>query len=290
MKTKNQKLNLLTSSIAIVLGLIFAESTNAQEIVPIEELFITSESVTITGDPVPAPLTPVPNGLLGTFRDVEPVDVPFLNSVLDIIEATEPDATFLSTAVDYPLESFVTAFNSNTLVTEFLGPDGDSFTPAEADATLEGSIFEFTGLIDITEELDQDSSTEGINVTFVVGSDDGFQLSLGDGDDLLVISQDPTANNAFNRVFTEVTFLQPGLYPIELVYFENDVVTGIEFSGIFGDDSSDIGIIIPNGFLLASPLEIETTPEPTSMLALLFVSTAALASRQNKNKHTKSCK
>jgi hypothetical protein len=118
-------------------------------------------------------------------------------------------ATFLSTAVDYPAGGTLVV-SDNTKIVDFLGVDGASLSGSQ-NTKLFGSVFRFTGFI----YLDAGENT------FNVGSDDGFELTVGES----------TVRHEYTRGFgtTSLTDLFDGGWsPIDLMYFENGGNTGVE--------------------------------------------------------------
>ncbi|SLN16491.1 hypothetical protein ROA7450_00434 [Roseovarius albus] len=91
-----------------------------------------------------------------------------LADALAVIDFREADATFESSGIDYPNGADGSVDTLGTTLGEFLGVDAPSII-GDAAQTLSGSIFEFTGLINLVEGINQ----------FVIASDDGFQLEVG---------------------------------------------------------------------------------------------------------------
>lgn len=120
-------------------------------------------------------------------------------------------ATFDSTAIDYPNGAGGSISDSTTL-SAFLGADAGSLSGA-AGSTLGGSVFRFTGFLDLGAG----------GHMFTVGSDDGFQLSLGGS----VLS-------SFGglRAYDETSAFSglSGVQAFELIYFENAGDTGVTFN------------------------------------------------------------
>lgn len=129
-----------------------------------------------------------------------------------VIAGGAPDAVFSVPLIDFPAGGAKTASDGTTLAA-FLGLDAAALGAA-AGATLDQSVFRFTGFLDLPAG----------EALFTVGSDDGFRLTVGDA----VVS-------AFDgrRSFSETaatTDAGEGLTPFELIYYENQSVTGVEFS------------------------------------------------------------
>ena len=145
----------------------------------------------------------------GSFYDA---DENFADVDAAIADANAADATFGVSAIDYPRGTDGSLVSADTTLADFLGDDAGSLM-GDGAATLEQSVFVFTGqiLLDGTEDV------------FRVGSDDGFRLLI-DGQ---LISEN-AAPRGFG--FTDASpALAAGLYTFTLVYFENEVFTGVEF-------------------------------------------------------------
>lgn len=130
-----------------------------------------------------------------------------------VIAGGAPDATFMSSGIDYPIGPQTTVVDASTTLEEYLGADAASIvgtTPTD----LTYSVFRFSGFLELTA---------GMN-TVSVGSDDGFVLDLNGS----ALSFD--GNRSFAT--TSVMFDNPTteLIPFELIYWENTGLTGIEFS------------------------------------------------------------
>lgn len=134
-----------------------------------------------------------------------------LSQALGIINSRSADATFQSTAIDYPNASRQNV-SSNTVLFDYLGVDGYTLSGEHA-TRVTTSVFRFSGFLDLTEG----------EQTFKVGSDDGFELSI-DGD---VISS-YTRNRGFRTTTTTVD-AGLGITPFQLIYWENHGNTGVEF-------------------------------------------------------------
>lgn len=152
----------------------------------------------------------------GEFYDA-PGTFATIDAAIAFVDANDPTATFRSTAIDYPNGPANTVPSTNaggtTTLGDFLGVDAGTIV-GDAGANLGGSVFVFTGLLDLS------AGTQ----TFSVGSDDGFSLTI-DGD---LIAQQVTPR-PFGITSADAD-AGSGLTPFELVYFENAGVTGVEFS------------------------------------------------------------
>lgn len=130
----------------------------------------------------------------------------------DLVVANDPiTATFQSTAIDYPNVGNTVVGGTTTLST-FLGADAGTLS-GSGTSTLDGSVFRFTGYLDLVA---------GQN-TFAVGSDDGFRLTVG-GVEL---------GSSDSRAFATSTIQQNfagGVTDFELMYFNNLGGAGVQFS------------------------------------------------------------
>lgn len=133
-----------------------------------------------------------------------------LSAALDIIDAGPADATFTSTAIDYPRDAG--SISDNTSLADFLGDDGASLS-GMGDVSIFRSVFRFTGTLDLAAGVE----------TFSVGSDDGFSLSIGGADVAAFLGLRP-----FNTTSVTVD-AGVGLTDFELVFFENAGFSGLEF-------------------------------------------------------------
>ena len=147
----------------------------------------------------------------GSFYDADE-NFADVDAAIAFADANAADATFGVSAIDYPRGTDGSLVSADTTLADFLGDDAGSLM-GDGAATLEQSVFVFTGqiLLDGTEDV------------FRVGSDDGFRLLI-DGQ---LISEN-AAPRGFG--FTDASpALAAGLYTFTLVYFENEVFTGVEF-------------------------------------------------------------
>jgi len=173
-----------------------------------------------------------PSGFVGEFWDV--ASVSNLDAALDVMGRIAPTATFVASTLDYP-GGATTIVSDATRLDAFLGLDGATLSGA-GDRLLDGSIFRFSGTIDLGPGLHE----------FAVGSDDGFQLRIG-GDVVGVFAdQRSFATTAFSAS------LAGGPLPFELIFFENFGVTGV--------DLRIDGALADRSILAVSPV-----PEPAQL-------------------------
>lgn len=133
-----------------------------------------------------------------------------ISAALAEISSRDADTMFDLTRIDFPNGSTGSFSDNNTLST-FLGSLG-MITEGSDFATLHDTVMRFSGMI----ELDTDDTR------WSVGSDDGFQLTIGDE---ILGSQ---GRRGFRYTNGDLDF-SPGLYAFELVYFEDGGNTGVEF-------------------------------------------------------------
>jgi len=122
--------------------------------------------------------------------------------VIKTINERPADATFTAKKMKYQR-------NDISLLVDWLGEDGASvdFYDKPLIPDVDGSVFSFTGLIAIPKAGE---------VRFRSSSDDGSMLWIGGQK---VIDNDGHGNAPGDHPDGSVTFDAPGLYPIEIVYY-----------------------------------------------------------------------
>jgi hypothetical protein len=161
------------------------------------------------------PATSAPgDGLNGAwfFDPSDPTSQNFANllTVQSLISAEQPYGTFTATTLAWngsdsaDINDFLNSFGQN---------DASTLKPA-GKQPIYSSLFDLTGFINITA-ADQDCS-------FILGSDDGGAMYIGMPGtyDIKVTAQD--GNHALQAGVTNVHFEAPGLYPIEVIYWNQD--------------------------------------------------------------------
>ncbi|MFZ4765769.1 MAG: Ig-like domain-containing protein, partial [Roseimicrobium sp.] len=137
------------------------------------------------------------------------------------ISGRTPDGTTLSPYIDFPQPGVIINVGQNfsTFFASTANP------PDQVKSLAAGNfILEIDCYLLVTYALDRDTSTPGIDVRLGVGSDDGFYLVAGS---TLLGS---TGDRGFSTSAFDVTFEQPGLYPIKLLFAANSVgQSGLEF-------------------------------------------------------------
>lgn len=220
---------------------------------------------------------PVPNdpgnGLCGFYWDAGPYDNNL--DALAFSDANPAASEFVSTYVDYA-NGPIDTVDDSTLLSNFLGVDAGSLTGGAGSNNLDTSLFRFQGGIAIRQEYDLDLAAPGITIRFELGSDDGSGMRVAD---INVIDNGGDHGYGFQGNFA--TFEDPGLYPVDLVYYENFGVTGIEwYSSITGGpdsghpDGASVGIV-PTSSLYCP------VPEPTTIAALGLGGLAFLRRRRS---------
>lgn len=96
---------------------------------------------------------------------------------------------------------------------------------------------------------------------FRLGSDDGSRLRIGG-----VTVIDNGGIHGFLSVSNTANFEEAGLYPVEVIYYENGGVTGVEWRSSIGG-STAAPVIVPASVLYrtAPPTGV---PEPGTLLLL----------------------
>ena len=108
----------------------------------------------------------------------------------------------------------------NQVLSWLFQQDGNTLKPADTTDVFGTSIFDMKGYIKITDA--------DLNATFGLFTDDGSVILLGQSSIQAVIN-DGTHGGQDRRGM--VTFEAPGLYPIEIVYFNQSGLT-YQYSGI----------------------------------------------------------
>jgi hypothetical protein len=184
-----------------------------------------------------------------------------------VIAANPPTATFSSTLVDYP-NGPTNVTGDGTLVNAYLGVDGPVDPAAAGTNNLVDSVFRFTGFIKIIEAFDVVGSNATIDVNFAVGSDDGMLLKIGG-----VNVAQFNGLRSFGFTTGQANFEAAGLYPVDLIYYENGGDTGVEFcSSIVGTPvAANCGQtgqpnIVPTSVLYKTAPGVTPVPEPATLL------------------------
>lgn len=154
-----------------------------------------------------------------------------INQAIAFSENNAVTATFESTGIDYPNGGTNNVSSSSTLAS-FLGADAASIV-GNSNATVQTSVFRFTGFVDLEPGTQQ----------FIVGSDDGFQLTIND----VRISQQSRPRGFANT--TRNRNPGSGIVPFELFFYENFGNTGLEVF-IDGQVAEASPIPIPAGLPL----------------------------------------
>jgi hypothetical protein len=138
------------------------------------------------------------------------------------IASRVPSGVMLTPYVDYPNpgqtvqvgQSLATFFASTTV------------PPAQvASIAASNFILRITALVRIEREMDRDPATPQIDVSFGVGSDDGFHLTIGS----TFIGQ--AGDRSFGYSWMDVDFEEEGLYPVTLLFAANSASrSGLEFA------------------------------------------------------------
>jgi hypothetical protein len=146
------------------------------------------------------------------------------------IAGEEAYATFTATSLAW-LGGDLTPVNQ--FLSSLYQPDGNSLTPAVQDP-MRSSIFDMKGYIKITDA--------DLNATFGLYSDDGSVVLIGQ-DSIQAVINDGTHGG--QAATAQVVFEAPGLYPIEIIYFNQDYQNGTGGAIFLAYTSVGTGGIIP---------------------------------------------
>jgi hypothetical protein len=137
------------------------------------------------------------------------------------LEGRQPNGTLRSPFIDFPNPGTIVQVNQNFetfFATTAKAPD------QVAGLEARNFILAHHFFLAVTQDLDRDPSTGAIDIELGVGSDDGFHLTVGEtfigsiGDRSFAVSTFP------------LSFAQPGLYEISLLFAANTVgQSGLEF-------------------------------------------------------------
>ena len=165
-------------------------------------------------------------GLRGEYHNYEG---PFTNaSALLFAREARTFATFDAIRIDYPATELTRDRDTvrNVSVASFLSRNARNLSAdASFNFDVATSLFYFTGFLDIRTFDDVDAVTPGIiDMRFALASDDGSLFRIAGLDIVSVNGQHPFR---FGPV-AEVEFEAPGLYPIEIIYYNNTAHAGVE--------------------------------------------------------------
>lgn len=198
-------------------------------------------------------------GLYGFFYDRD--DPPFVIASLAVADAiiagSLPSASFESTLLDYPNGSGDILFLP--MLGDLLGMDVASLIPAAAAVSAASPMVTlWTGVIAIKEEFDIDPMNNTIDVRFAFGSDDGTRLRIG-GQTLIEYEGIGVFFDYPPQQIGVASFEAPGLYPVEIVWYDHFGGIGIEwYSSIPGGPDSGA----PNGTVGIVPSTVLGILEP----------------------------
>lgn len=201
----------------------------------------------------------------GTGLAAEYWDRPAHNNVTadTVIASNSPDVTFQVTSLDYPNGSTDNNFLGST-VAQLLG--SDAFTGSHASDSIQGFVFRFTGLLRV-RSLDDEVPGGPIDLSFAFGSDDGSRMRVAGID---VVDND--GDHAFTFTSGGASFEAPGLYPLEIIYYNNTFGGGLEaYGNIPGGPNSGA----PPGLLCILPTEALYPSSPAASIQIVGVSCGA---------------
>ena len=243
----------------------------------------TAGAVTIpASELVHEPTKKVGTGLKGEYYNIRAGSRITTNSQADfIISYTDPTATFVAKLIDYPNGGDNTMGDTKTLA-EFLGGNATGLS-GSGSTTLDYSLFHFFGYINILDSFDVTVGNSTIDVKFALGSDDGSRLMIGGK---TVVNNEGDHGFVFKN--GTASFVEAGVYPIDLIFYENGGSTGIElFSSIPGGPNSGAPAgmgtygIVPTSVLH----QVIPAPEPSTMalLGMGFLGVGIAARRRKKH-------
>ena len=205
------------------------------------------------------------NGLNGQFWNAGPfscvsTSVCGASSVQTHISNNGPDATFMSTIVDYA-QGPVNA-GPDPLLGTFLGTDAASLSAGAAGFSTETSVMEFSGFISIDSSFDTIAGGN-IDIGFAVGSDDGMRLKIGG---VTVTSFE--SPRAFGTSSGTAEFEVAGLYDFQLIYWENFSFTGVELYSTISGGTGESGAPVGMGLVDTAVLSKTAVPEPGTVMLM----------------------
>ena len=151
---------------------------------------------------VKAPTGDAGTGLSGRYWKLPPTSVDAISGVGgETIANVLPDGYFMSTSLNYSGDDL-------TPILDWLGTDAASFRGLESD--LDDGVFSFSGFIRVDEPG---------TVTFSTPSDDGSVVTIGG---VKVIDNDGSHGSPGDNPDGKIFFGTPGLYPIEIAYYNGD--------------------------------------------------------------------
>jgi hypothetical protein len=121
----------------------------------------------------------------------------------------------------------------NQFLSSLYQPDGNTLKPAVTDP-MRSSIFDMKGYIKIT--------AADLNATFGLYSDDGSVVLIGQSSIQVAINDGTHGGQTRTG---QATFEAPGLYPIEIIYFNQDYQNGSGGAIFLAYTSVGSGGIIP---------------------------------------------
>ena len=216
---------------------------------------VPTPSFTLSNPAAPVPGT-AGTGLLGqyygTVANNETSSIDSTGDAMTYINGHSPLASFNASQINYPKTlPFLTAVDALTTFGSFLGTDAASLSDSGMAANkLAGQVIDFKGYLAVKQ-----AGTYKIGI----GSDDGSRLMLG-GQTIV----DNTGTHLYNVMQDNVQFMQPGLYPIEVAYYEKKGLAGV---ALYSNMTNDFAV--PKSLLYAPSAVPSAVPEPGSV-ALLF--------------------
>jgi len=181
------------------------------------------------------------NGRLWSNTLIGPIDT--LAAASAYVSSNSPDSLFTASVVDYP-NGAAGSVVTGTTINAALGVDAGSLTnPAVGGNAVLNSIMEFDGFLVI--------GAANTTLFLGLGSDDGTELVI---QGTQVINNDGIhAFPGTNAGPISATFTQPGLYAMDILFFESQIFDwGIElFLGAPGQGTS-----VPNSMLCQTAIPV----------------------------------
>jgi hypothetical protein len=194
-----------------------------------------------------APLPGQPGaGLAGTIWAGIPPGIDDLAAAAQYAAANQPSARFLASTVSFPKGG--STIGTDSTFGALLGADAMSLSPDISATVINNSILRFTGFFA--------APTENFLTSFWLGSDDGSRLDI---QGLTIIDNDRV--HAFpggGAGPADVLFALPGLYAIDILFFESEPVGyGVQLRSAAGGDPVETALLFaPEPQAIGAPVSL----------------------------------